>query len=34
MHTYVDIACLEERKDTRLHRAFFDAAAAVRARRA
>lgn len=27
MHTYVDIACLDERKGTRLHRAFFEVAA-------
>jgi aminoethylphosphonate catabolism LysR family transcriptional regulator len=26
MHTYVDIACLEERKSARLHRAFFEVA--------
>jgi aminoethylphosphonate catabolism LysR family transcriptional regulator len=27
MHTYVDIACLEERKSARLHKAFFEVAA-------
>jgi aminoethylphosphonate catabolism LysR family transcriptional regulator len=33
MRTYVDIACLEERKATRLHRAFFEVSAAVAGRR-
>ena len=31
MHTYVDIACLKERKDARLHRAFFEAAETAKA---
>lgn len=30
MHTYVDIACLEERKGARLHRAFIEVAEAVK----
>jgi hypothetical protein len=27
MHTHVDIACLDERKGARLHKAFFEVAA-------
>jgi len=34
MHTYVDIACLAERKTSRLQAAFFEVAEAVRASRA
>jgi hypothetical protein len=34
MHTRVDIACLEERKEARLHRAFFEASEAARKHRA
>jgi len=30
MHTYVDIACLDERKGARLHKAFFEVAEAAR----
>ena len=33
MHTYVDLACLEERKGARLHRAFFAAAERAKAKR-
>ena len=32
MHTYVDIACLEERKAARLHKAFFEVARELHAR--
>lgn len=34
MHTYVDIACLEDRKGARLHRAFFEVAGELKATRA
>lgn len=34
MHTSIDIACLLERRDARLHRAFFEVAEAVKAKHA
>lgn len=33
MHTYVDVACLEERKGARMHRAFFEVAEELRTAR-
>jgi hypothetical protein len=34
MHTYVDIACLSERRTSRLHAAFFEVAEGLKAARA